>query len=167
MGHQQHGTSTGMSTQPLTTLPYRDAPMGPVVVSDAALEAFRKTRPWAMLFAVLLFMYAAAGGAVGVVWLVLLLRRLVAGPPPRPPYINPWSINLLFAPLAAVGGGLAVSYFRAAGNAYWRRNGDDLERASIRLKRLWLCAGAAVILMIALALCVIFIAMFVTHDWPG
>jgi hypothetical protein len=149
------------------TLAYRDPPAGPVVASEAALMALRTTRPWAMGFAVLLFAYAAIGGAVGMVWLVILLNRLVTGPKPTPPYINFASINLLFAPIALAGGVLTVLYFRAAGRAYWRRDSDDLERASIALKRLWLWAGLTVIVLIAFPAIMIAIAMFVTHDWPG
>jgi hypothetical protein len=100
-------------------------------------------------------------------WLVVLIQRLVAGPPPKPPFVNVWSINLLFAPIALLGGVLAVGYFRCAGRAYWRRNSDDLERASIALRRLWLWAGVAVIVLIACPVILIAIAMFVTHDWPG
>ena len=161
----------GASAQPLATagatLPYQDPPRGAVMASEAALEAFRKTRPWAMSFAVLLFTYAAAGGAVGVGWLGILFYRLFAGPRPTPPYINLASINLLFAPIALAGGLRAVAYFRAAGRAYRRRDSDDLERAVIALKRLWLWAGVATIVLIAFPVCMILVAMFVTHDWPG
>ena len=167
-GHQGTSTQAGAAAVgPAATLAYEDAPVGPVVASEAALVALRKTRPWAMAFAVFLFVYAAAGGAVGGVWLAVLVKRLVAGPPPTPPFINPWSVNLLFAPIALAGGVLAVGYVRAAGRAYWRRDSDALERASIALKRLWLWAGVAMIVLIALAAVVIAIAMFVTHDWPG
>src|SRR4051794_6503823 len=103
----------------VSTLPYQDPPTGPVAASEATLVALRKTRPWAMGFAVLLFTYAAVGGAVGVGWLAVLAWRLAAGPAPRPPFITVASINLLFAPLALTGGLLAVGYFRAAGRAYW------------------------------------------------
>lgn len=129
--------------------------------------ALLKTRPWALAFAVLLFTYAAVGGAVGVVWLVVLVSRFVAGPAPTPPFITVSSVNLLFAPIALVGGVLAVRYFRAAERAYWQRNSDDLERASIALKRLWLWAGVTVIILIAFPAIMIVVAMFVTHDWPG
>jgi hypothetical protein len=78
-----------------------------------------------------------------------------------------WSINLLFAPIALAGGVLAIGYFRAAGRAYWRRNSDDLERASTALKRLWLWAGVTMIILIAFPAIMIVVAMFVTHDWPG
>jgi len=158
MTHSQHAGSP---------LPYQNAPMGAVVASEAALQALRKTRPWAMAFAVLLFMYAAAGGAVGVGWLIFLVYRFYAGPRLTPPFINFASINLLFAPIALAGGLLAVAYFRAAGRAYWRRSSDDLERASIALKRLWLWAGVATIVLIAFPVCIILVGMFITHDWPG
>lgn len=164
MTHRQQETSTENAA---TTLPYRGAPTGPVVASEAALAALRKTRPWAMAFAILLFTYAAAGGAVGVTWLIFLISRLIVGPPPSRPFINVWSLNLLFAPIALVGALLAIGYFRAAGRAYFRRSSDDLERASIALRRLWLWAGVAVIILIALPVCMILVAMFVTHDWPG
>jgi hypothetical protein len=170
MTQRQQGTSAQPpSAAPglAATLPYQDPPTGPVVASEAALEALRRTRPWAMGFAALLFLYAAAGGAVGIGWLTLLFVKLVAGPPPKPPFINLASINLLFAPIALAGGLLAVSYFRAAGRACWRRSSDDLERASVALRRLWLWAGVATMLFIAVPVCMVLIAMFVTHDWPG
>ena len=66
-----------------------------------------------------------------------------------------------------MGGVLALGYFRAAGRTYWRRNSDDLERASIALKRFWLWAGVTVIVLIAFPAIMIAVAMFVTHDWPG
>jgi hypothetical protein len=152
---------------PVGTLHYQDPPAGAVFASEAALAALRKTRPWAMLFAVLLFAYAAAGGAVGVVWLVGLVSGLVKGPAPKPPFVTAMSINLLFAPIAMLGGTAAIGYFRAAGYAYRRRDADDLERAAVALNRLWLWAGVAVIVLIALPAVMIAIAMFVTHDWPG
>jgi len=168
MTHRQQGSSAqAVTTAAGSTLPYEGAPTGTVVASEAALVAFRKTRPWAMGFAVLLFAYAAAGGTVGVGWLVILFARLFAGPPPTKPFITAASINLLFAPIALIGGLLAVGYFRAAGRAYWRRSSDDLERASIALNRLWLWAGMATIVLIAFPVCMILVAMFVTHDWPG
>jgi uncharacterized membrane protein YbhN (UPF0104 family) len=164
MTQRQQGTSAGAAG---ATLPYEGAPTGAVVASEAALDALRKTRPWALGFAVLLFAYAAAGGAAGVGWLVFLVERSYAGPPPTRPFINVASVNLLFAPIALAGGLLAVAYFRAAGRAYWKRNSDDLERASIALKRLSLWAGVATIVVIAFPACMILVAMFVTHDWPG
>ena len=130
------------------------------------METFGKTRPWALAFAVLLFMYAGVGGAVGVGWLVVLIWRLVAGPAPTRPFITVFSINLLFAPIALVGAVLVISYFRAAGRAYWRRNSDDLERASIALKRLWLWAGVTVIVLIAFPVCMV-VAAVLTGEWPG
>jgi len=168
MTKRQPGKSSeAMAGAAPAMLPYEGAPMGSVVASESALEALRKTRPWAMGFAVLLFAYAAPGGAVGVGWLGILLYRLVVGPPPGRPFINFASVNLLFAPIALAGGLLAVAYFRAAGRAYWRRSSDDLERASIALNRLWLWAGMATIVLIAFPVCMILVAMFVTHDWPG
>jgi uncharacterized membrane protein YbhN (UPF0104 family) len=170
MTQRQQGTSSQRLAELMevgATLPYQDAPTGAVVASDAALEALRKTRPWAMGFAVLLFAYAAAGGAVGAGWLGILVYRLFAGPPPTRPFINVASINLLFAPIALAGGLLAVAYFRAAGRAFWRRSSDDLERASVALRRLWLWGGVATIVLIAFPVCMILVAMFVTHDWPG
>ena len=160
---QQVTSGQPVAAGPVTTLPYPDAPTGTVVASEAAL---RKTRPWALGFAILLFMYATVGGVVGVAWLVVVVWRLIAGPPPTPPFITVWSINLLFAPIALAGGVLAIG-FRAAGRAYWRRSPDDLERASIALKRLWLWAGVTVIVLIAFPSIMIAVAMFVTHDWPG
>jgi len=162
---------TGTSAQPqgagpVTPLPYRGAPSGAVMASEPALMALRTTRPWALLFALVLFAYAAVGGAVGVAWLVVLVWKFVAGPPPSRPFIVWQSVNLLFAPIALVGGVLAVRYYRAAGRAYWRRSSDDLEQASLALKRLWGWAGVAIIVPIVFAVLMI-IAALLTHEFPG
>ena len=173
MTHTPQGTSPRTAASalpqpagPVTPLPYHDAPTGAVVASEAALAALRKTRPWVLLLAVLLFIYAAAGGAAGVGWLVFLFHRLVAGPPPAKPFINVFSINLLFAPIALTGGLLAILFFRAAGRAYWRRNSDDLERAAIALKRLWLWAGVTMIVLVTVPAAML-VAAILTGEWPG
>lgn len=129
-------------------------------------ELIRVTRPWALGFSVLLFTYALVGGAVGVQWLIGLVDGLVAGPPPSRPFITASSVNLLFAPIALVGGVLASGYFTAAGCADWRHNPDDLERASIALNRLRLWAGATAIVLIAFLACMA-VAAVLTGEFPG
>ncbi|QDV38723.1 hypothetical protein [Tautonia plasticadhaerens] len=134
--------------------------------SGAAMEAFRETRPWALASAVFLLTYAAVGGTAGVLWLIALVDQSVTGPPPSRPFITVWSVNLLFAPVALVGGVLAVEYYSAAWFASWRRDSDDLERASIALKRLRLWAGAAMIILIAFLACMAAAAVL-TGEFPG
>ena len=80
--------------------------------------------------AVVLLTYAAVGGTAGVLWLIALVQQFAMGPPPGRPFITIWSVNLLFAPVALVGGVLAVEYFSAAWLASWRQDSGDLERAS-------------------------------------
>lgn len=125
-------------------------------------EQIRATRPWALGLSVLLFTYAAVGGAAGVIWLVDLASRLAAGPPPTKPFITAWSVNLLFAPIALAGGVLALGCFSAAES----RNIDDLERASAAVARLRLWARAAVIVLIAFLACM-FLAAVLTGEFPG
>ena len=125
-------------------------------------ELIRATRPWALGLSVLLFTYAAVGGAAGVIWLVDLASRIAAGPPPTKPFITAWSVNLLFAPIALVGGVLALRCFSAAES----RNIDDLERASATVARLRLWARVAVIVLIASLACM-FLAAVLTGEFPG
>jgi peptidoglycan/LPS O-acetylase OafA/YrhL len=70
------------------------------------------------------------------------------------------------APEMLSGGVLAIGYFRAAGCAYRRHNSEDLERASIALKRLRLWAGVAVIVLIAFLACMA-VAAVLTGEFPG
>jgi hypothetical protein len=142
------------------------ASSGPVATSEAALEAIREARPWALAFAALLLTYAVLGGAVGVLWLIGMVDGLVAGPPPSRPFITASSVNLLFAPIALAGGVLAAGYFSAAGCACRRHGPDDLERASIALKRLWLWTAVAAIILIAFLACM-FVAAVLTGEFPG
>ncbi|MDG3004395.1 hypothetical protein [Paludisphaera mucosa] len=88
------------------------------------------TRPWALGFSVLLLTYAAVGGTAGVMWLVALTEQFAAGPPPGRPFFTAWSVNLLFAPVALVGGVLTVECFCAAWLVSWRDDSSDLSRAS-------------------------------------
>ena len=155
MTQQRQGTATQAGTS-----------AAPVAPGPEALEPFANARPWVLLFTVLLYGYAAVGGAVGVAWGVVLAVRLVTGPAPTRPFITVWSINLLFAPIAFVGAVLATGYFRAAGRASLRRNPDDLERASIALKRLWLWAGVMMIVLIAFTAAMV-VAAVLTGEWPG
>ena len=130
------------------------------------LETFENTRPWALSFAVLFFLYGAVGGIVGVIWLVGLINGFISGPPPTKPFITAESVNLLFAPIALVGGTLALSYHHAAGHACWRKSFDDLERASTALKRLWVWASAAITVLFVFCVCMV-IAAILTGEWPG
>jgi hypothetical protein len=129
-------------------------------------ELFRVTRPWALGLSVLLLAYAAVGGTVGVLWLIDLAGRLGAGPPPTRPFITAWSVNLLFAPIALAGGVLAIGYSSAAGYTNRRHDADDLERASIALRRLRLWAGVAVIVLVAFLACMA-VAAVLTGEFPG
>ena len=117
----------------------------------------------ALGFAILLLAYAALGGAAGVLWLIDLVDKLVTRPPPGRPFITALSVNLLFAPIALAGGVLAIIYSSAAGRAH---NSDDLERASIALKRLRLWAGVAVVVLIAFLVCMA-VAAVLTGEFPG
>jgi hypothetical protein len=134
--------------------------------SALPLETFHKTQPWALAFAALLFSYVVVGGGAGVLWLIDLVNRLVAGSPPSRPFITAWSVNLLFAPIALVGGMLAIGCYSAAGYAYWRKNAADLNNASIALKRLWLWARVTAMVLIAFLVCM-FVAVVLTGEFPG
>lgn len=150
--------------EPLT-LTYRDAPTGDVVASDAALLALKKTRPWALLFAIVLFVYALLGGGLGTMWLIVLITK--GGQPgySMGEFIVLSTVNLVLAPIALVGGLLSMRYIAAAGRAYNVRSSEDLERALIRLKHLWLWASLTVIALFALPVMILFVAALM-DVWP-
>lgn len=151
--------------QPLTTLPYRDAPTGDVVASDAALLALKKSRPWALLFAIALFVYALLGGGLGVVWTVVLILKRGQPNFPVGQFIVITTGNLMFAPIALIGGALAMRYIVAAGRAFNARSSDDLERALIRQKQIWIWAGMTMLALLAFPVIVLFIAALL-NVWP-
>ena len=146
-------------------LPYRDPPRGEVAASDAALGALRQSRPWAMLFAVALFVYAAAGGVIGTICLVTLLANRGQPGFPVGAFIVLSAANLLFSPIALVGGVLAMRYTTAAGRAFNGRSSRELERALVAQKHVWRWAGVAVMALFALPLIVMFVAGMMDM-WP-
>jgi hypothetical protein len=156
--------SKELPQEPLT-LPYRDAPTGDVVASDAALLALKRSRPWALLFAIVLFVYALLGLGLGTMWLVVLLTK--GGQPGYSmwEFIILSTVNLVLAPIALVGALLAMRYIAAAGRAYNGRNSEDLERALKRQQLIWLWAGLTVIAMFALPVAILFVAALM-NVWP-
>lgn len=149
----------------VVTLAYVDAPTGAVVATEAALKAILKTRPWALVFAILLLLYAAAGGTIGTIWLVVLLTNQVTPGTPLGQFIVGSTFNLVCAPIALVGGILAILYFRAAGRAYARRGTDELERAMTAQLRVWRWAAVALTVLLGMPLIVIGLAI-ASNAWP-
>ena len=161
---ENSGGSEAAAGGPLT-LSYRDAPTGEVVASDAALLALARSRRWALLFAIFLFLYAAAGGGLGTVWLITLIIRRGQPGFPVGQFIVISTGNLLFVPIALVGGVLAMRYIAAAARAYNRRSSEELERALIRQRHVWCWAGATVIALLTFPVIVMFIAAML-NVWP-
>lgn len=128
-------------------LSYFKAPAGDIFASERALTAIAKTRPWAMLCAVCMFLYAIVGGGLGVMWLLVAVFGSPGGLVEFVILIPP---NLIGAPLAFIGGILAVRYHAAVGRAMIRRNTEDLERALIRQTHIWRWAGATVLALFAM-----------------
>jgi hypothetical protein len=147
------------------TLPYRGEPTGDVVASDAALLALKKTRPWALLFAIALFVYGVVGGLMGTIWMVVMILKRAQPAFPVWQFIVISTGNLLFAPIALVGGVLALRYTAAAGRAYNGRSSEDLERALNRQKHVWLWAAATVIAVLGFPVLVLFVAACMDL-WP-
>jgi hypothetical protein len=127
--------------------------------------ALKKSRPWALLFAIVLFIYALLGGGFGTMWLVVLIARFGDTNFPEGQFIVISTGNLMFAPIAFVGGLLSMRFISAAGRAYNHRSSEDLERALTRMKHIWIWAGATVIALIAFPMIVMFIAA-VLDVWP-
>ena len=61
---QMPQVNSGETSEEALTLRYREAPIGEVVASEAALLALKKTRPWALLCAIAMFVYALLGGGM-------------------------------------------------------------------------------------------------------
>jgi hypothetical protein len=147
------------------TLPYRDAPTAGVVASEAALDALKSTRPFALVFAIFLFLCAAASGGAGTLWLVVMLLNRRRPGFPSEQFLALTTPNLVLAPIALVGGVLALRYIAAARRAYNGRSSKDLERALIAQKHVWLWLAAVVIALFTLPLILVSVAVM-TGEWP-
>ena len=152
--HEAQGTSP---SQP-SLLSYKNAPTGEVVATEAALKALGRTRPCAMLCAIGMFIYALVGGGMGIVWLVVLIQRRNDPSFPVGQFIVISSSNLLFAPIAIVGGVLAIRHHAAAGRAHMWRNSSDLERSLITQLYIWRWAALVMLALFATPLIVLGIA---------
>ena len=146
-----------LSSQP-SMLSYSNAPTGEVVATEAALKALGRTRPWAMLCAVGMFIYTLIGGGLGITWLIVLINRHNDPNFPVGQFIVISSGNLLFAPIALIGGILAIRHHGAAGRAHMWRNSSDLERALITQQTIWRWAALTMIALFALPVIVFGIA---------
>ena len=150
--------------EPSALLPYPEAPTRDVVASDAAMTSLAKSRPWALGCAIGMFIYALAGGIMGTVWLVVTIRRF--GDPTFElakfiPLIVP---NLLGAPLALIGGILALRYHAAAGRANAWRNSQDLERALSTQGLIWRWAAVTLLALFAMPLIILWTGVM-TGAW--
>lgn len=162
MSQSQSQTETPLAA---VTLAYHDGPTGNVVVTEAALNAVRRTRAWAIVFAVVLFVYAAAGLTLGTIWLVVLIQRRGEPGFPVPQFLVISTFNLLFAPVALLGGVLVMRYVAAAGRAYFRRSTAELERAMKRQLAVWRWAGLVVAAVFACPVIILGIAAAL-NVWP-
>ena len=158
MTQSEQGSSAEPPTDEPLRLPYREAPTGAVAASDPALLSLKKSRPWAMLFAITLFVYALAGGGLGTIWLVVLIIKRRDPGFPVGQFILISTGNVMFAPIALVGGVLALRFIAAAGRAYNRRSSKDLERALIAQQHIWRWTGVTVIALLAFPVIVFLIA---------
>lgn len=137
----------------------------PVAASDAAMLALKQSRPWAQLFAIAIFLYGVAGLGLGTTWLIVLLTSRGRPNFPTGQFIVISAGNLLFAPIAIVGGVLAMRFILAAGRAYNSRSSEDLERALIAQQRIWRWVGMTVIALLCFPVLVFFIAAMM-NVWP-
>lgn len=130
---------------------YREAPAGEVHATEAAVAALNRTRPWAMLAAVVLFVAGGLGVLGGAA--LLIIYALFYG---RPGWNDVTPVNLVLGcagliyglPLLAAGV-LLASFIRAAGRTATLRRPEDLERALAA--QLWFWRLAALCLLAALA----------------
>ncbi|HEV2294845.1 MAG TPA: hypothetical protein VGR35_13400 [Tepidisphaeraceae bacterium] len=150
--------------EPLT-LPYREAPTGEVVASDAALLALKRTRPWALLLAIGMLVYAGLGLLGGLAWLYVLITK--AGQPGYSygEFIVLSTVNLVLAPIAGVGGVLVMRYRAAAGRAYNGRSSEELERALIRQLHIWRWGFVLLIALVGMPAAILFVAALM-NVWP-
>ena len=150
--------------EPLT-LPYREAPTGEVVASDAALVALKKTRPWALLLGIGLLVYAGLGLLGGAAWVYVLITK--AGQPGYSyvEFIVLSTVNLVLSPIAGVGGVLVMRYRAAAGRAYNGRSSEALERALVRQLHIWRWALVLMIAVFGMPVAILFVAALM-NVWP-
>jgi hypothetical protein len=159
---QPADVSETMNVAEPVTLPYFNAPTGDIFASEAALKALGKTRPWALGCAIGMFVYALVGGVLGTMWLfVAIFKAPGVG---LAQFIIMSTPNLIGAPLALVGGLLAIRYHRAVNRALARRNTEDLERALIVQLHIWRWAAVTVLGLFATPPIIVAVG-FATGAW--
>ena len=107
------------------TLTYFGAPPGEIYASEAALARLAKTRVWAMLCAIGMFIYSLIGGFFAIMWLGVVIFRHGQPGVGLTEFVILIPPNLVGAPLAFIGGALATRYYSAVGRTLARRNPDD------------------------------------------
>ena len=126
---------------------YREAPIGEVHATEAAVAALSRARPWAMMAMIVLFIAGGLGVAGGV--LLLVIYAINNGRPGYddvgPPNLVLGAAGLIYGLPLLVAGVLLASFIRAAGRTAALRRSEDLERAMVCL--CWFWRWAALIML--------------------
>lgn len=134
-------------------LEYRGVVNQPVIATEGAIRALMRTRPWVMLWAVLLFI-GAAFSALGV------LGMLIMGAVDRDGEFLPFAamfgvVYLLIAVFYLFAGLYLSRYFGAIGRTNRLRRPEDLESALTYQFRFWRLTGIGLATVIVVYLVIL------------
>lgn len=126
-------------------LNYRGAPAGAVTATEATIDALNRTRPWVMLWAVVLFLLTAFAALGVVVMLVMGAVDDDVG------FAIGFGLVYVLMGLVYFFAGLYLTrYFAAIGATNRLRRPEDLERAAVAQMRFWRLTGIALLTMLVL-----------------
>lgn len=130
---------------------YREVPVGEVHATDAAVEALWRTRPWAMMAAIVLFI-AGGLGVLGGTALMVIYALFYE----RPGWNDVTPVNLVLGALGQIyglpmlaAGAMLMRFILAAGRTRALRRPEDLERALVALCWFWRLAALFMLALLA------------------
>lgn len=145
----------GLAAPPVAGgLEYRSAPSGTVSVTERALAALGRTRPWVMLWAVLLFIGAALS-ALGAA-AMLLIGAMDGEFADEPIFMIVLALLYLVMGVTYFFAGFYLTrYFVAIGTTTRLRRPEDLEAAIVAQMKFWRVTGIVLVALIVIYVIVI------------
>lgn len=151
------GSGPAVGAAGVGQLQYRGAPTGSVLASEGAIQALVRTRPWLMLWAVILFLGAAlcALGAVAMVIVGALSGSSSDSDMELGFMLGLGLVYLLMGAIYLIAGLYLTRFFMAIGATNRLRRPEDLERAMTIQLKFWRITGIALLTVIVVYLLIL------------
>lgn len=152
---------------PAIHVEYLSEPSGEIVATEAAVAVLGRTRRWALLSAVVLFVVAGLGLAVGGMAGVGAIANRRGGNSGDFFFLTIFSMGFLVFTLAPLAGGICLMRLHSAiRRAYRLRRPQDLERVLLAQLLIWRVFPIAVAVVIAVPLSIFITLIIADGNWP-